>query len=80
MSKVKFPITSHVNFLETIEGKLVAFSPSQPAKSKGEDLDFEIILVTDYKLSFSIGVDQAKGLLKQLQNSIGVCECFNPIQ
>lgn len=77
MKKENFSKTAPVNFLESIEGKFVAFSPSQPTDETGRDLDFEIILVTDDKLSFCIGTDQAKGLLKQLKHSIDVCECFN---
>ena len=39
MIKVKFPKTAHVNFLETLEGKLIAFSPSQPTDETGKDLE-----------------------------------------
>lgn len=77
MSKVKFPKTAKVYFNETSDGKFVAFTASQPTCSSGEIQEFEIILVTDDKVSFTIGTDQAKGLLKQLKHSIAVCECFN---
>lgn len=77
MTKVKFPKTAKVHFNETLCGKLIAFSATQPINDKYENLPFEIILVTDDELSFSIGTDQAKNLLRQLKNSISVCDCFN---
>ncbi len=77
MQKVKFPATAKVHFLETLQGELVSIQPVQPMCSSGEIQEFETILVLDDKLIFRIGTDQAKGLLKQLQNSIAVCETFN---
>lgn len=74
---IKFPKTAKVYFNETSDGKLVAFSASQPTDETAIELEYEIILVTDDELSFRIGTDQAKCLLHQLKNSIAVCEYFN---
>ena len=80
MNRVEFPKTSNVQFFNTMDGKQVAFSANAPIDNQtGEELPFEVMLVTDDQLSFRLEIEKAKVLLEQLKRSIGVGEFFNEV-
>jgi hypothetical protein len=78
MQGVDFSKTANVQFLKSLDDKQVAFSVNCPNENAtGKELPFEVMLIVNDELTFRMDMKEAKKLSKQLNNSIGVCECFN---
>jgi len=77
----KISKTANYSFNETSDGKLIAFTVDKPIDDLGEGLSFKIFMISkNDDVSFSLEIESARNLLKQLKTSISICEHLNSFE